>query len=204
LLVDASSNAAAGPETIIGGSGNLYVIAGKGDNITGGDAGTTLIDDGRPGGGSANITGGAAAATIIGGVADTVTAGSGATLVNALAGAMSVTGGAGNTIVWVGPGDTVTGGSGLLTTDLGGGAATINLSAPNATITDGGIRSAATVTGFSQPDGDRVSYAGETPSGIAQVVATQSNSNGNTTIALPDGTTMTFIGVSTLNATFFK
>jgi hypothetical protein len=58
------------------------------------------------------------------------------------------------------------------------------------------------VSTFSQAGGDRVSLNSATDT-IANVVGTASTSGGNTTVTLHDGSTITFIGISGVNNTFF-
>ena len=115
--------------TIIGGTGNLTAFnLGQHASVTGSTSGLTFIDDSYSNGGNSTLVGGAgngivtnplggtaAAGTwIIGGPHDTITGGSGTTLVNALDGPETIDGGIGNSTIWGAPGDVVVGGSGAM------------------------------------------------------------------------------------------
>ena len=137
-------------------------------------------------------------ATIIGAAGTTIAGGSGSALINGLAGSQAISGGAGNTTVWGGPGDTITGGSGTLAVSID------QQNYPGAVLVgDNGMKGSDTVTGFSQPTGDRIFFPNETPGAISGVVASAQASNGNTLITLPDGATMTLIGIARIDSTFF-
>ena len=58
------------------------------------------------------------------------------------------------------------------------------------------------ISTFSQAGGDRISLnpATDTPT---NVVASATTSGGNTTVTLHDGSTITFIGISSIDNTFF-
>jgi hypothetical protein len=60
-----------------------------------------------------------------------------------------------------------------------------------------------TVFGFDHGNGDAISFAGENHHTIDQVVATAHTEHGNTTLNLPDGSTMTLVGVTHIDHTFF-
>jgi len=150
--------------------------------------------------GSQKISGGTGAGgyTIVGGQADTITAGSGADLINGLAGSQSITGGSGSATVWGGPGDTITGAAGQLTVDID------QANFPGAErVGDNGVAGNTSVAGFSQSAGDRIFFPNETPASINSVVASAQTSNGNTVITLPDGGTMTLVGITKIDSTFF-
>ena len=171
-------NAIAGPERITGGSGATTVWGGAGDMITGST--------------------GAGSSTVIGAAGDTITGGSGSDLINGTLGSQAITGGSGSTTVWGGPGDRITGGSGSLTVDID------NVNFPGAELVgDSGVSGSDTVTGFSQTSGDRIFFPNDTTAAINSVVATAQSSNGNTLITLPDGATMTLIGITKIDSTFF-
>ena len=68
---------------------------------------------------------------------------------------------------------------------------------------DNGTTGSDTVTGFSQLAGDRIFFPNETAASIESVVASAQASNGNTLITLPDGATMTLIGITRIDGTFF-
>ncbi len=60
-----------------------------------------------------------------------------------------------------------------------------------------------TVFGFSHAGGDAISFAGANASAISNVVATAQENHGNTMITLPDGSTITLIGVTHIDSSFF-
>ena len=60
-----------------------------------------------------------------------------------------------------------------------------------------------TVFGFSHAGGDAISFVGENSQTTQHVVATAQESHGNTTITLPDGSTMTLVGVTHIDDTCF-
>ena len=86
----------------------------------------------------------------------------------------------------------------------GGGTALIGFAGGNETLWDNGSTTTGhdSVSTFSQAGGDRVSLNSATDT-IANVVGTASTSGGNTTVTLHDGSTITFIGISGVNNTFF-
>jgi len=207
-------NGLAGPESITGGSGNTTVWGGAGGTITGG-TGNLLVDGTlggqRIGGGSGasiiiagagdTVTGstGSGASTIIGAEGATITGGSGSDLINGVAGLQSITGGSGATTVWGGPGDTITGGPGELSVAID------HINSPGAVLVgDNGVKGSITVTGFSQLAGDRLFFPNETTASISGVVASAQTSNGNTLVTLPDGATMTLVGITHIDSTFFN
>ena len=65
-----------------------------------------------------------------------------------------------------------------------------------------GVSSAAkvTVTNFAQGV-DSLFYQNESPGTNSTILATATTTAGNTTITLPDGTSMTLIGITTANLT---
>jgi hypothetical protein len=77
-------------------------------------------------------------------------------------------------------------------TTIAGGADTTPGSAPM------GGGGSDTVSGL---QGD-VRFAGNTPAGTEQVVATQTQEAGNTILHLPDGSTITLVGVNHVDASF--
>src|SRR5438874_652029 len=112
-------------------------------------------------------------------------------------GNQSILGGtAGTATIGGGPGDTIRAG--------GGGSALIGFAGGNETLWDNGSTTTGhdSVSTFSQAGGDRVSLNSATDT-IANVVGTASTSGGNTTVTLHDGSTITFIGISGVNNTFF-
>jgi hypothetical protein len=162
------------------------------------------------------VTGGAGAATIWGGVGDTITAGTGTAeiagqagdtiagggatslFINATLGSQSVTGSSGASTVWAGGGDTITAGSGTMKTVIAHSSF-----AGVVLVGDGGVKGSQTVTGFNQIAGDRLFFPNETPGSIGGVLASAQSSGGNTIITLPDGGTMTLVGISKIDSTFF-
>jgi hypothetical protein len=58
-----------------------------------------------------------------------------------------------------------------------------------------------TVTG---PGHDEIAFAGQNHASIQKVVAGQEVKDGNTTLHLPDGSSMTLIGITHVDASFFK
>ena len=59
------------------------------------------------------------------------------------------------------------------------------------------------MVGFNQAHGDAITFAGQDTGTIDHVVATASVSGGSTTITLPDGSTMTLVGIAHIDSTFF-
>ena len=173
-LIDGSG----GSQSIVGGSGsgNETIWGGAGDTIQGGSGGNETI---------AGVSG----ETITGGVANT--------FFDATSGNESIVAGGGNTTVWGGAHDTVQG--------MSGGSALIGFAGGNETFWDDGATAGRhdSISTFSQPGGDRVSLnsATDTPGGVAGTAVT--DGSGNTTITLHDGSTITFIGINTINNTFF-
>lgn len=206
-------------ETIIGGTGNDTIDGGRSADWIVGGAGSDVINGGGDGGdtilggagaatiqgmGHDSILGGSGPSTVDGGRGDTIVGGSGAMSVNGRAGSEQIRAGSGADTIVAANKDVVMGGTGNAKIDLGGGPTTVNLGSGAANIADTGVRSSATVTGFDQLAGDSLSFAGETSRSIAHVVATAITHGDNTTLAFPDGTEMTLIGITHVNATFFK
>ena len=80
----------------------------------------------------------------------------------------------------------------------------IGFAGGNETLWDNGVTSTGhdSVSTFSQAAGDRVSLNGATDT-IANVLGTATTSAGNTTVTLHDGSTITFIGIGSINSGFF-
>jgi Ca2+-binding RTX toxin-like protein len=203
-----------GSQLITGGFGTAayIILGGAGDTIASG-SGADLINGLA---GSEQITGSSGAATVWGGKGDTITPGTGTVfiagqagdtvaggsaasiLVNAVLGTQSVAGGSGSTTVWAGSADTITGGSGTQSVVIAHG------NFPGAVLVgDSGVAGSDAVTGFSQSAGDRILFPNETTTAINNVVAAAQSSGGNTLITLPDGGTMTLIGIAKIDSTFF-
>jgi len=105
--------------------------------------------------------------------------------------------GGGNSTMFGGAHDTVQG--------VSGGSASIGFAGGNETFWDDGATSGRhdSISTFSQAGGDRVSLNSATDQ-ISTVVGTATpDGSGNTTVTLHDGSTITFIGISSINNTFF-
>ena len=182
-------------DTVIGGSGGNEFIDGTAGNqqITGGSGGYETIW----GGAGDTINGGGAANETIGGVAyDTITGGSGAEFIDGTQGNQSITLGSGSATVWGGAWDTISGGSGQGTIGL--------TSAPEfigANVAGGG---SDTVSGFDVANGDRIILPNANASAINAVVSSAVSANGGTMITFANGSTLTLVGVSQINSSFFS
>lgn len=181
----------AGADSMEGGAGNDLVIgAGSGGNRIFGDGGA----DSLVGGGGADLVDGgdgndqafgmAGSDTLIGGIGDDNLQGG--------AGNDSIQGGAGADTLWGGAGtDTLVGGAGadiFYMRNLGSGTS-------------------QTITDFSGTDGDRLHFTGITQLTVAAgapsatgTVANVALSGGNTVITMPDGSTITLVGITALPA----
>ena len=99
--------------------------------------------------------------------------------------------------MWSGPQDTVQG--------MSGGDALIGFAGGNETVWDDGATAGRhdSISTFNQPAGDRVSLnsATDTPSGVAGTAVT--DGSGNTTVTFSDGSMLTFIGISSINSSYF-
>ena len=60
-----------------------------------------------------------------------------------------------------------------------------------------------TVFGFNHAGGDAISFGGENAASVSHVVATAQEHNGNTLVTLPDGSTITLVGVTHIDSSFF-
>ena len=107
-------------------------------------------------------------------------------------------------MIYAGAGnDTVQGGAGPATIDGGSGDNLIIAGSGGTLIADSGIAGYDTVVGFDTAHGDAITFAGQDAATIDHVVATATVSGGSTTITLPDGTTMTLVGITHIDSTFF-
>ena len=166
-----------GNQSVLGGSGGSETIwGGPGDTIQGGSGGNETI---------AGVSG----ETIIGGAANT--------FFDATSGNESIVAGSGNSTIWGGAHDTIQGAS-------GSGSALIGFAGGNEILWDNGVTTTGhdSVSTFSQAGGDRVSLNSATDT-IANVLGTATSSGGNTTVTLNDGSTITFIGISSVNSGLF-
>jgi hypothetical protein len=203
----------AGAETVVGGAGSLTVFSiGKNFSITGSSGGTTFVDDSYGNGGNTKITGGNGTMTgagglavntvIIGAAGDTITGGGGTTYINGILGSQSITAGSGATTVQAATGDTVTGGSGPLQVFLESNQAstTVNLGAGHGTTSlressvVGGKGSAVSVTGFATVS-DIVQSSTSVLAGKF-LGSSASDGKGGTILTFLDGTTMSLAGIS--------
>jgi Ca2+-binding RTX toxin-like protein len=210
------------PTTVLGGAAPAQIIGGSGaDSLVGGTAATTITG----GSGPATIIGGSGVDSLVGG--------SGKNLIFGGTGPETIVGGAGANVIYGGgihnailggsaddriaTADTIFGGSGPTTIIGGTGPSTIIGGSGPTTIvahylfTDPGPDLIAdqgtvihdTVFGFSQALGDAISFAGENAQTIAAVVGSAQVSNGNTTITLPDSSTITLVGITHIDGSFF-
>jgi len=142
------------------------------------------------------FSGGGGPDLIYGGSGDTIQGGSGPDTIYGGSGREQITGGSGN--------DLIVGGSGHETIDGGGGNNTIQVGTGPTLIQDNGVTGHDTVVGFDAMHGDRIGFEGENKAGaIDHVVATANQHDNNTTITLPDGSTMTLVGITHIDHTFF-
>jgi hypothetical protein len=99
--------------------------------------------------------------------------------------------------MWGGAHDTLQG--------VSGGSALIGFAGGNETFWDDGATTGRhdSISTFSQAGGDRVSLNSATDP-VANVVSSAvTDGNGNTTVTLNDGSTITFIGLDHVNGGFF-
>jgi hypothetical protein len=87
--------------------------------------------------------------------------------------------------------------------DGGSGHNLITAGTGGTLIQDSGVRGQDTVVGFNQAHGDAITFSGQDAGTVAHVVATATVSGGSTTITLPDGSTMTLVGITHIDNTFF-
>jgi Ca2+-binding RTX toxin-like protein len=191
-----------GPHTISAGSGNDTIFGGKGPDLIFGGSGRDLIFGGRS---DDTISGGSGPDTIFGGAGrDLITGGNGPDLIYGGKGNDTIQAGSGPDTIYGGGGnDTVIGGSGPETIDGGSGHNQIQVGSGPTLIQDSGAAGHDTVVGFDTAHGDRIGFEGENNRTIDQAVATANEHGGNTTITLPDGSTMTLVGITHIDHTFF-
>ena len=143
---------------------------------------------------------------IVGGIGkDTITGGTGADTIYAGHGDDLIAGGAGQDVIYGGRGhDTIIGGTGADTIYAGHGDDLIIGGAGQDVGSGGGHdKGHDTVVGFSLAHGDNIQFSGGTPATIDQVVATSHVEGSNTTITLHDGSTMTLVGITHFDSSFF-
>jgi hypothetical protein len=87
-------------------------------------------------------------------------------------------------------------------TVIGGGNSTIDLLGGGTTILDSGQAFNDTVVGFAG-GGDHLSFAGETATSEAQVLAATQVVDGNTILSLPDHSSVTLVGVTHVDTSIF-
>ena len=174
-----------------GGSGPDLIYGGRHDTIQGG----TGLDTIYGGAGHELITGGIGPDVIYGGRHDTIQGGAGPDTIYGGAGHELITGGSGNNLI--------VGGSGHETIDGGAGNNMIQAGSGPTLIQDHGVAGHDTVVGFDTAHGDQIGFEGENNASIDNVVATANENGGNTTITLPDGSTMTLVGITHIDHTFF-
>jgi len=126
---------------------------------------------------------------------DTIQGGTGPDTIYGGFGRDLITGGSGN--------DLIIGGRGHETIDGGAGNNMIQVGSGPTLIQDNGVAGHDTVVGFDPAHGDKIGFAGENKPSIDNVVATANEHGGNTTITLPDGSTMTLVGITHIDHTFF-
>ena len=213
-------------ETLVGGSGRMLAFGFGPTSYTGGSGADTIVGiSSVPGalsvvGGSGNglyfgasgggnqIFGGTGSATILGGGAGDVlsTGGSGTNVVVAGAGAETVDGSrsSGTNTFFLGSGtEFVRGGSGANAIQIGTGAETINSAGSNdlyVLYNLGSTSRTALINGFN-PAHDFIKLNGFT--GGAAVVVETPAAGGGTLVSLPDGTQITFAGISQVPAANF-
>jgi large repetitive protein len=181
---------------IVGGSGTDTMFGSTGDTILGGTGYATIHAEA-----GGELVGGAATGNIIyGGPGDTIVGGAGTDLIYATAGGQLVIGGTGAETIVGGSGNTIVGGASTTQIDL----APANGGASGETIEEisSGVSTAAmTVTGWQA--GDAISFTGESATTINSVIASATVTNGNTVLKLPDGSSITLVGITTPTTNFF-
>jgi hypothetical protein len=185
-------------DILTGGTGTDFIDGSAGNqSITGGSAGNETIYSGA--GDTVNL--GSGGNETVGGVAgDTIVGGSCTGFIDGSGGNQLITiGSAGAETIWGGNGDTFVGGAaqGLIgfATTPGAGA---EFFSDNGTTAANAVD---TVAGFSQAAGDSIELNGAS---VNNVLMSAQTSGGNTTITFVDGSQLTLLGISQVNATFFS
>jgi Ca2+-binding RTX toxin-like protein len=189
-------------DTIIGSDrANVFIDGSTGyQSIIGGSGGNTTVW----GGAGDTILGGAGNQTIGGGAGDTIIGGSSSEVfIDGHLGHQSITGGSGNTTIWGGAGDTIQGAG-------AGGNATIafgtgRVAGQQQTYWDNGTTSSGndTIYDFTRSIDDRISLNGPTDSAAAVAATATADSSGNAVLHLSDGSSITLVGLPTIDNTFF-
>ena len=189
-----------GPSTVSGGTGAATVLGGAGGGLfTGGSGGNNLLLGGE---GATNLTGAGAGDVLIGtsgSAMQVLRAGAGnETLIGSLSSADNVfSAGPGANLILAGSGnDTIYAGAGAATVTGGGGFDTFRF---NPIVAHGG---AVTITDFT-PGIDRISLVGygDAPANLA--AAAQHPTSTSSRVVLSDGTSITFLGLASVNPTYF-
>jgi hypothetical protein len=215
-------------DAVTAGTGTGLVVFGAAASapfatITGGFTGSIFIADS-----TGTLALGAASATVVGAAGDTITAGAGNQLINGVGINATNPGGSinerivvnqGLDTVWGGSGDTIgVGGSAALSgsdlwlnSSLSGGAVgfgTFNSTGSTANATVGTVSGGAASEGFDSVSGDFFFYPGQNAINVASVIASATSVSvggvASTQFSLPDGTTLTAIGVTSLSAAMFR
>ena len=198
----------AGAMTFINGENSATVLGGANSASIAGGAGGGQFAGGASG--DNLIVGGAGAATIFGGgggdqlfaagsSGDVIAAGQGNETLSGLnsSGNDVFFGGSGNDIIGAGAGaDTIFAGSGSATMIGGEGPDVF-------AFVNGQASGADLIYGFNAGQGDQVALQDYDASAVASAISTASLSGGNEAIHLPDGTNITFAGVTNLNGSSF-
>jgi len=146
--------------------------------------------------------------TVIGGLGDTITAGPNDLITSGSD--SKITGLTGDTIFGASD-DTIYGGTsdqihmGSHDTIVAGANDSIigygdTISGGHDTVT--GTASNETVSGFS--GADKIAFAGETPASISKVLMAETHSGNNTTLHLPDGSSITLVGITHPTSSIFS
>jgi hypothetical protein len=152
------------------------------------------------------VTLGNGAASVFGGAGDTISAGTGSSIIDARAGGQAVTLGGGDATVFGGVGDTISAGTGLSVIVLGQGAETIDLGASHggASLVENGASGGDTVTGFTE-NHDFISLSSyDTVTAVMGSAQASSAIPNSTMLTFQDGTQLTLVGVTSTHSDFFR
>jgi hypothetical protein len=216
-----------GPDTVFSGkSDTVNAGPGSGTLVALGSESLTLrgaaASDYTVAGNGASVGGGASSINAVGVAGDTITILANAATVNALAGSEVAQLGGGNDTVFGAAGDsvgvapstaTIAGSQLLLHSDTTPGSAVgfgtfDNLAASSSAKVTVGTASGSSVIGGFNTTTDFIFYQNENASETNTVVMTQSSVTvggiASTQLALPDGTTMTLVGVAAVTGAMFR